>query len=543
MQPCTGQQACTGAAGARRPAGRTDRVDATSSRSSAGWRSSGDRLRHRAQRHRAGRRGAGVPRDQRPARLAVPGRVAVAAVRRPRRRSGRRRRRPRPAPLAPGRRRRARHRAQARHRAGRQGDRQPAAARARRSAPTSSSAATCSLSGESFVSGHAVLVAALAGVVTPYLPGPLADRAVGCSCCAVMVGRVYVGAHNPLDVVCGAALGVAIAGVPQPRAPAPDDSATTAPRRPDARWWPPIGRSTAVRPSRRDRRPDSAVGDDDARRPLADDAITVGSFDFAESVDPGRGLQPGPRGGRLRRRAGVRARARASSSAPALDRRARRVRARVRRHRGRVPQRRGRRADRRRRGDPRASSSTPIGRSRCRRARSRAGPGRQHVRRHRGDGRRLGLATLERSRRRWPGRSSSAVRPSAPDGCSASPGSTRCTGHVRRVRLARRRRAAHRQRAASRARSTSACCSRPIRRSTSSAWSSWSTTAGLQPAENITPLVRTSCRRPMGRPTSSTSIDAVSARLTTAAVRDLNGAAGDAGRRCRGRSRRTGGRR
>jgi glycosyltransferase 2 family protein len=26
----------------------------------------------------------------------------------------------------------------------------------------------------------------------------------------VMVGRTYVGAHNPLDVVCGAALGVAI---------------------------------------------------------------------------------------------------------------------------------------------------------------------------------------------------------------------------------------------------------------------------------------------------------------------------------------------
>jgi hypothetical protein len=25
-----------------------------------------------------------------------------------------------------------------------------------------------------------------------------------------MVGRVYVGAHNPLDVICGAALGVAI---------------------------------------------------------------------------------------------------------------------------------------------------------------------------------------------------------------------------------------------------------------------------------------------------------------------------------------------
>ena len=28
-----------------------------------------------------------------------------------------------------------------------------------------------------------------------------------------MVGRVYVGAHNPLDVVCGVALGIAIAGV------------------------------------------------------------------------------------------------------------------------------------------------------------------------------------------------------------------------------------------------------------------------------------------------------------------------------------------
>ena len=26
----------------------------------------------------------------------------------------------------------------------------------------------------------------------------------------VMIGRVYVGAHNPLDVICGAGLGVAI---------------------------------------------------------------------------------------------------------------------------------------------------------------------------------------------------------------------------------------------------------------------------------------------------------------------------------------------
>jgi undecaprenyl-diphosphatase len=68
-----------------------------------------------------------------------------------------------------------------------------------------------SLTGESFVSGHAVLVAALAGVITPYVPGrwkvvPWVVVAL------VMVTRVYVGAHNPLDVICGAALGLAIAG-------------------------------------------------------------------------------------------------------------------------------------------------------------------------------------------------------------------------------------------------------------------------------------------------------------------------------------------
>ena len=68
-----------------------------------------------------------------------------------------------------------------------------------------------SLSGESFVSGHATLVTALAGVVSPYLHGRwkiVPWVLVG----LVMVGRVYVGAHNPLDVVCGAALGLVIAG-------------------------------------------------------------------------------------------------------------------------------------------------------------------------------------------------------------------------------------------------------------------------------------------------------------------------------------------
>lgn len=81
-----------------------------------------------------------------------------------------------------------------------------------------------SLRGESFVSGHAVLIAAIACVVAPYLRGRwklLPWVIVG----LVMLARVYVGAHNPLDVICGAALGLAIGGclnlafgVPAPRA-------------------------------------------------------------------------------------------------------------------------------------------------------------------------------------------------------------------------------------------------------------------------------------------------------------------------------------
>jgi glycosyltransferase 2 family protein len=65
--------------------------------------------------------------------------------------------------------------------------------------------------GESFVSGHAVLAAAIAGLVTAYLPHRwkiVPWIVVG----MVMLTRVYVGAHNPLDVVCGAGLGMAIAG-------------------------------------------------------------------------------------------------------------------------------------------------------------------------------------------------------------------------------------------------------------------------------------------------------------------------------------------
>ena len=69
-----------------------------------------------------------------------------------------------------------------------------------------------SVRGESFVSGHAVLVAAIACLVVPYLRGRwkiVAWVVVG----LVMVTRVYVGAHNPLDVICGAAVGLVIGGV------------------------------------------------------------------------------------------------------------------------------------------------------------------------------------------------------------------------------------------------------------------------------------------------------------------------------------------
>jgi undecaprenyl-diphosphatase len=80
--------------------------------------------------------------------------------------------------------------------------------------------------GESFVSGHAVLIAAIAGLVTLYLPGRW-KVAPWIVVVLVMVTRVYVGAHNPLDVVCGAALGLAIAGALNVvMGPRPEDVAT-----------------------------------------------------------------------------------------------------------------------------------------------------------------------------------------------------------------------------------------------------------------------------------------------------------------------------
>jgi membrane-associated phospholipid phosphatase len=80
--------------------------------------------------------------------------------------------------------------------------------------------------GESFVSGHAVLVAALAAVITPYLPGrwKIAPWAV---VGLVMITRVYVGAHNPLDVIAGTGLGLALGSVVNLLVGVPADSRHT----------------------------------------------------------------------------------------------------------------------------------------------------------------------------------------------------------------------------------------------------------------------------------------------------------------------------
>ena len=45
--------------------------------------------------------------------------------------------------------------------------------------------------------------------MAPYVP-PRGRIALGLVVVFVMFARVYVGAHNPLDVICGAALGVAL---------------------------------------------------------------------------------------------------------------------------------------------------------------------------------------------------------------------------------------------------------------------------------------------------------------------------------------------
>jgi undecaprenyl-diphosphatase len=66
--------------------------------------------------------------------------------------------------------------------------------------------------GLSFVSGHAIITFAIAGLLALVLPRRWAIVAF---VLAVLnaVARVYLGAHNPLDVVGGAAVGLAVAAV------------------------------------------------------------------------------------------------------------------------------------------------------------------------------------------------------------------------------------------------------------------------------------------------------------------------------------------
>ena len=66
--------------------------------------------------------------------------------------------------------------------------------------------------GRGFVSGHAATLTALATVAWPWL-GPRGRVAVVVLVVLVCLARVYVGAHLPLDVVGGAALGLAVAGL------------------------------------------------------------------------------------------------------------------------------------------------------------------------------------------------------------------------------------------------------------------------------------------------------------------------------------------
>jgi membrane-associated phospholipid phosphatase len=66
--------------------------------------------------------------------------------------------------------------------------------------------------GRGFISGHAAVVMFIAVLAWPWL-GRRMRIAIATAVVVVCLTRVYVGAHLPLDVIGGAALGLAIAGV------------------------------------------------------------------------------------------------------------------------------------------------------------------------------------------------------------------------------------------------------------------------------------------------------------------------------------------
>ena len=67
-------------------------------------------------------------------------------------------------------------------------------------------------SGPSFPSGHVILVAAVASVIAPAIPAEWLWLPILLTI-LVMVGRVYVGAHNPLDVTAGLGAGLVLGGI------------------------------------------------------------------------------------------------------------------------------------------------------------------------------------------------------------------------------------------------------------------------------------------------------------------------------------------
>ena len=60
-------------------------------------------------------------------------------------------------------------------------------------------------------SGHAMIAMGMWWLAAPYLSARWKRVALG-ACLLVPVARIYLGAHNPLDVVVGGAAGVAVAG-------------------------------------------------------------------------------------------------------------------------------------------------------------------------------------------------------------------------------------------------------------------------------------------------------------------------------------------
>ena len=66
--------------------------------------------------------------------------------------------------------------------------------------------------GLSFPSGHAIIAVGMAVLLWPYL-GRTGRVVVVVLAVAVGVARIYLGAHNPLDVVAGAGLGLLLGGL------------------------------------------------------------------------------------------------------------------------------------------------------------------------------------------------------------------------------------------------------------------------------------------------------------------------------------------